>query len=71
MSIVGGHTNKYTNPTYFVDTMNLIINHSIHRQAERSFTDKFSSIFHEHFLLCLITKNDTCGTSETSDTLLN
>ena len=51
MSIVGGHTNKYTNPSYFVDTMNLISNHSIHRQAERrSFTDKFSCIFHEHFL---------------------
>jgi hypothetical protein len=27
MSIVGGHTNKYTNPNYFVDTMNLISNH--------------------------------------------
>jgi hypothetical protein len=34
LSIVGGHTNKYANPSYFVDTMNLISNHSIHRQAE-------------------------------------
>jgi hypothetical protein len=52
---------SHTNPSYFVDTMNLTSNHNIHRQAERSFTDEISCIFHEHFLPCLITKNDTCG----------
>jgi hypothetical protein len=68
MSIAGGHTNKYTNPSYFVDTMNLFSNH---RQAERSYTDEFSCIFHEHLLPCLITKNDMCRTNETSDALIN
>ena len=34
MSIVGGHTSKYTNFSYFVETMNLFSNH---RQAEGSY----------------------------------
>jgi hypothetical protein len=69
MSIVGGLTNKYTNPSYFVDTMNLFSNY--HRQAEQSYTDEFSCIFHEHLLPYLITKNDMCRTNETSDALIN
>ena len=71
MSLVGGHTNKYANLTCFVDTMNIFSNISNYRQAEQSFTKEFSSIFHEYLLPCLITKNDMCGTNETSDALIN
>ena len=68
MSIVGDHTNKYTNPNYFVDTMNLI---SDHRQVERSCTEEFRCIYHEHLLACLITKNETCSKHKTSEALIN
>ena len=70
MSIVGGHTNKYTNQSNFFYTMNLISNQG---QAEQSYTQsgKFSCIFHEHLLPCLITKNDMWGASEISDALIN
>ena len=62
MSIVGGHTNEYTNPSYFVETMNLV---SKIRQAERSYTYRdFSFNFHENPLSCLIT-------NEASDALIN
>ena len=50
--------------------MNLISNQG---QAEQSYTQsgKFTCIFHEHLLPCLITKNDMCGASEISDALIN